>query len=125
MKRRVYEYIKGKKVQVEEHMLSATELASMYGLYTLNNNPNGLLVSQILSDYVRDTNLNVAEYYYPHNRGVMRVYPEIVYSKPLLDFCFDLKDGDEKIYVAKYEKKKINFIFKKTTKVVQYKRKEI
>ena len=120
MQRRVYEYIKGKKVQMEEHMLSATELASMYGLYTLKHNPNGLLVSQILADYVQDTNLNVAEYYYPHNKGVMRVYPEIVYTKPLFDFCFDLEDGDVKIYVAKYEKKKINFVFKKPVKIVQY-----
>lgn len=126
MRQVMYEYIKGKKVQMEEHMLSATELASMFGLYTLNHNPNGLLVSQILSDYVQETNLNIAEYYYPHSRGAMRVYPEIVYRKALSDFVFDFEDGDKKVYVSKYEKKKINFVFKTPIKVIPYgKRKEI
>lgn len=113
----MYEYIKGQKVQMEEHMLSATELASMYGLMTLKHKPNAWLVTQILSDYVRDTNLNVAEYYYPHKRGVMRVYPEIVYKKPLDDFVFDLEPFKNKIYVAKYEKKKIHFQYAKFEKL--------
>ena len=59
-----YKYIKGHEVVMDEHMLSATELAKIYGLYTLNNNPNGLLVTRILADYVSSNNLNVSEYYY-------------------------------------------------------------
>ena len=54
----VYEYIKGQTVTLTEHMLSATELAKRYGLYTLNNHPNGMLVSNILADYVKENNLN-------------------------------------------------------------------
>ena len=54
-----YKYIKGHEVVMDEHMLSATELAKIYGLYTLNNNPNGLLVTRILADYVSSNNLNV------------------------------------------------------------------
>lgn len=96
---------------MEEHMLSATELAKMYGLYTLNNNPNGLLVYHILATYVKDSNLNISEYYYPHGRGVMRVYPSIVYTKPLMDFVFDLEENKEYIYVANTPqgKSKINY----------------
>lgn len=106
-----YRYIKGHEVFMEEHMLSATELAKLFGLYTLNNNPNGLLVSHILADYVRDSNLNVSEYYYPHGHGVMRVYPSIVYQKVLNDFVFDLEEGKEYTYVIHGEngKSKLNY----------------
>lgn len=107
----MYEYIKGHKVLMEEHMLSATELAKMFGLYTLNNNPNGLLVSCILADYVKDNNLNISEYYYPHGHGVMRVYPSIVYQKALSDFVFDLVEDTEYNYIVqdKNSKSRINY----------------
>ena len=86
-----YKYIKGHEIVMDEHMLSATELAKIYGLYTLNNNPNGLLVTRILADYVSSNNLNVSEYYYPHRQGVMRVYPSFIYEKALTDFVFRLE----------------------------------
>lgn len=109
-------------------MLSATELASIYGLYTVSGNPNGLLVSQILSDFVHDTNLNVSEYYYVHGHGVMRVYPKLVYEEALGNFVFDLRQGEQAIYVVKSEKKKINFVYNEPqigNKIIQYgKRKE-
>ena len=112
----MYEYIKGQKVQMEEHMLSATELASMYGLETLKHKPNAILVGLILSDYVKDTNLNIAEYYYPHKKGVMRVYPEILYKKVLEKFVFDLEPFKQKVYVSKYERRKVKFIYAKFEK---------
>lgn len=93
-------------------MLSATELAKLFGLYTLNNNPNGLLVSHILADYVKDSNLNVSEYYYPHGRGVMRVYPSMVYQKVLNDFVFDLEEGKEYTYVINTERGKSRLNYK-------------
>ncbi len=93
-------------------MLSATELAKLFGLYTLNNNPNGFLVSHILADYVRDSNLNVSEYYYPHGHGVMRVYPSIVYQKALNDFVFDLEEGKEYTYVISTERGKSKLHYK-------------
>lgn len=110
----MYKYIQGKEVLLKEHMLSATELAKVYGLYTLNNNPNGFLVSRILADYISDKNLNIAEYYYPHSRGVMRVYPAIVYDAALSNFVFDLQDGNEYTYIIKEEGKKsrINYKYK-------------
>lgn len=92
----MYKYIKGHEVFMEEHMLSATELAKLFGLYSTNDKPHGLLVKHILADYVKDNNLNISEYYYAHGHGVMRVYPSMVYQKALLDFVFDLKE--EAIY---------------------------
>ena len=110
-----YKYIKGHEVVMDEHMLSATELAKIYGLYTLNNNPNGLLVTRILADYVSSNNLNVSEYYYPHKQGVMRVYPSFIYEKALTDFVFRLEDDKEYVYIVdnRNEKRKINYKFKK------------
>ena len=110
-----YTYIKGHKVVMDEHMLSATELAKIYGLYTLNNNPNGLLVTRILADYVSSNNLNVSEYYYPHKQGVMRVYPSFIYEKALTDFVFRLEEDKEYVYIVdnRNEKRKINYKFKK------------
>ena len=110
-----YKYIKGHEVIMDEHMLSATELAKIYGLYTLNNNPNGLLVTRILADYVSSNNLNVSEYYYPHGHGVMRVYPSFIYEKALTDFVFRLEEDKEYVYIVnnRNEKRKINYKFKK------------
>lgn len=108
----VYEYIKGQTVTLTEHMLSATEIAKRYGLYTLNNNPNGMLVTNILADYVKDNNLNVAEYYYPHSKGCMRVYSAQIYDKALTDFVFLLESGVEYTYQSKERKSKIKYKYK-------------
>jgi hypothetical protein len=111
----MYKYIKGKEVLVDEHMLSATELAKQFGLLTVNNNPNGLLVCQILSDYVKDSNLNISDYFYPHGHGVMRVYPFMVYDKALREFVFDLEENKEYTYIVRDNVKgrsKINYKYK-------------
>lgn len=97
-------------------MLSATELAKLYGLLTMNNHPNGLLVCQVLSDYVKDSNLNVSDYYYPHGHGVMRVYPFMVYDKALREFVFDLEDDKEYAYIVRDNTKgrsRINYKYKR------------
>lgn len=97
---------------MNEHMLSATELARTYGLYTLNNNPNGLLVCHILADYVKNHNLNISEFDYPHGHGVMRVYPYALYEAVLTDFIFDLEEDKNYIYKDKASKSKINYKYK-------------
>ena len=110
----MYKYIKGREVLVDEHMLSATELAKIYGLYTSNGNPNGILVRQVLLDYVKDTKLNISEYYYPHGHGVMRVYPQILYDRALSEFVFNLEEG--KLFFKRLDEKEIeniSFAFEK------------
>ena len=84
----MYEYIKGSKVQLEEHMLSATEIASTIGVVTENNRPHGLLVSAIIRDYIYKNNLQTSEYYYVYDKGCMRVYPKEIWKKATSAFVF-------------------------------------
>ena len=121
----VYEYIKGQTVTLTEHMLSATELAKRYGLYTLNNHPNGMLVTNILADYVKENNLNVSEYYYPHSRGCRRVQPAQIYPNALSDCIFPLEPNVEYTYQSKARKSKINYKYKQTgEKVISMERRQ-
>lgn len=94
----MFKYIEGKMVEKSEHMLSANELAEKYGLWTLNGNPNGLLVRSILNDKVLALGMSVPEYYYPHSCGVMRVYPHILYQFTLQEFILTLPLGYEGVY---------------------------
>ena len=111
----MYEYIKGKKIECEEHMLSASEIASMYGIQTENKQPHSLMIAAILRDYVRKTNLNIAEYYYSHNRGCMRVYPELLWKPAMSEFIYyndlDVDNNQQtKVYKIDSEKKKFVYI---------------
>jgi len=117
----MYEYIKGKKIQLDEHMLSSSELATMYGLQTENGQPHSLMVSAILREYARKTNLNIAEYYYAHNRGCMRVYPELLWKPAMSEFAYhndiDIDNGKQtRIYKIDYEKKKFAYVVNKNIK---------
>lgn len=115
-----YKYIKGCEVLSDEHMLSATEIAKLYGLLTVNGKPNGLLACHILSDYVYKTNLNIAEYYYPHSHGVMRVYPSALYDKALTEFIFPLEENQVYTYTTRDQgkgRRKINYRYKQVQKV--------
>lgn len=96
----------------QEHMLSATELAKAYGLLTVNNNPNGLLVCRILSDWVKD--IDFPEYYYPHGHGVMRVYPFFIYDKALKSFISNLEEEKKYTYSDEINQRKIHFKYKQS-----------
>lgn len=116
----MYEYIKGYKVGLEEHMLSASEIATMYGIYTENGQPHSLMISVMLREYVTSNNLNIAEYYYPHSKGCMRVYPEVVWKPALVEFYYrnnlEFDNSLEKrVYDIKSEKKKFQYIHKSIT----------
>ena len=112
-----YKYIRGLEIISDEHMLSATELARMYGLQTVNGKPNAMLVSHLINDYVCKNNINVFDHYYAHSHGVMKVYPYSLYAKPLGDFVNIMQTlgGDqEREYTSKYpEKRTIKFKYKK------------
>lgn len=111
----MYEYIKGKKIDCEEHMLSASEIATMYGIQTENKQPHSLMIAAILREYVSKSNLNIAEYYYPHSRGCMRVYPEILWKPAMSEFMYynDLdvdNNKNSRIYKVDSEKKKFVYV---------------
>lgn len=118
MTTQMYKYIKGKEVFVEEHMLSASEIAEKYGIYTTNKNkrPHGMLVAAILKQFINSVNLNISEYYYPHSKGVMKVYPEIVWKDAMRSFIsdndIDIKSSDEILtHTVIDEKNKRRFSF--------------
>lgn len=111
----MYEYIKGKKIECEEHMLSAFEIAVMFGIQTENKQPHSLMIAAILREYVNKTNLNVAEYYYPHSKGCMRVYPELLWKPAMSEFIYyndlDVDNNQQpKIYKVDSEKKKFVYV---------------
>lgn len=114
----MYEYIKGKKIQTEEHMLSASEIAVMYGIQTENKQPHSLMIAAILREYVNKTNLNIAEYYYPHSKGCMRVYPKLLWKPAMSDFMYynnlDIdNDKQSRVYKIDSEKKKFIYVHNK------------
>ena len=117
----MYEYIKGNKIQSNEHMLSASEIATMYGIQTEKGKPHSLMITAILKEYVNKTNLNVAEYYYPHGKGCMRVYPELLWKPAMSNFMYYNDTDIKEINVYKIDSDKRKFVYiinKKQQKVI-------
>lgn len=76
-----------KETQSEEHMLYATEIAELAGIYSLKNKPATALVSEILQDHIKSLD-NYEQYYYlsgPYNRK-NKVYPKSIYVQAIIDF---------------------------------------
>lgn len=71
-----YKYIQGEAVELDEHMLSATEIANLYGIYSQRGTPNGVMIGDYLQQHM-EGNL---QYFYPYSHGVMKVYPMEFYS---------------------------------------------
>ena len=116
-----YKYIGGHEILCDEHMLSATELAKRYGIVTVNDKPNGLLVCHLLNDYIYDSKIFMYEYYYPHAHGIMRVYPFALYDKVLNNFILKLNENTEYEYITKDTRKgikKIKYKYKSTNKII-------
>ena len=124
----MYEYIKGKKIQCQEHMLSATEIANIYGIYKVpdkigeNLKPNPIVVGAILREYDTVKNLNISEFYYPHSHGCMRVYPEIVWKPAMDEFIYKnelYKNPTDKQYLRiDKESKTYSYYYKKPTTLI-------
>lgn len=73
------------KVESYEHMLSCTELAVAYGIFTTKEEPkpHSRLVAALLNAYYVD-HPEEQKMYYPTKYGVMQVWPQDIY-KPLLE----------------------------------------
>ena len=85
----MYEYIKGIKIQTEEHMLTATEIAATIGVCTENDKPNALLVSSLIKEYIHNNNLQIFDYYYVYSKGCAQVYPIELWSEALSRFVYN------------------------------------
>lgn len=114
----MYEYIKGKKVELDEHMLSASEIATLYSIVTVESKqPHSLMVSAVIREHIRANNMNISEYYYPHSRGCMRVYPVMLW-KPIMDkFIYDndldINKEQQMVYKVDAENKKFIYMCRK------------
>ena len=126
----MYEYIKGKKIQCSEHMLSATEIASIYGIYKVPTKdgeklkPNPLVVGTILKEYDITKNLNLSEFYYPYGRGCMRVYPEILWRTAMNEFVYKnelYKHSMEKLcFRVDRDLKTYNYYYKEPSLIIDF-----
>lgn len=126
----MYEYIKGKKIQCPEHMLSATEIANIYGIYRVPDRsgeklkPNPLVVGAILREYDIVKNLNISEFYYPHGRGCMRVYPEMLWKPAMDEFIYKnelYKHPTEKQYFrVDRESKTYSYYYKEPSLIIDF-----
>lgn len=110
----MYKYLKGKEFTSEEHMLSCTEIASMYCLkHCSSKKPHSSLVSRVIKDYINSRNIKVDEIWYLGGRHAMRVYPEEIWKPALNNFVYDMhlnKNGEYE-YDIPEEKSKITFFF--------------
>lgn len=123
----MYEYIKGKKFQCQEHMLSATEIASFYGIYNKVGEklkPNPLVVGAILREYNDVKNLNISEFYYPHGHGCMRVYPEMLWKPAMDEFIYKNElyknPTDKQYFKVEKELKTYSYYYQKPNLIIDF-----
>ena len=87
---RFYEYYIG--VKSSEHLLSATEIAQLYGVATENNEPH----SKLISAYLDDDREN--KIFYRTAKGyMMRVYGENEYAPLMYNFINNSRIIEAKI----------------------------
>lgn len=106
-----------KKIEKDEHMLYASEIAEAYGILTVNNKCATRLVSNLLDDYIKKNNLKSEQLYYITTRGfIVKVYPRDLYREVMYKFADALfeKYGSS---LSEYEKLQYkindtNFTFK-------------
>ncbi|MDV3428308.1 MAG: hypothetical protein LIR50_15025 [Bacillota bacterium] len=108
----MYEYYR--KVNKEEHMLFAKEIAIKYGIYTVNNLPHSRLISHILME-IRLHTADCEQLYYSTRNGLAKVYPAYIYKqvkKYLNEYSY--KENDRMVYMNGYGKNdKSYYIIKK------------
>ena len=66
--------------QNEEHMLFASEIAKLFGIYSSNNNCHFVFISKYIDDYI---NKNIKDYkqlyYMTSKKTFIKVYPKYIY----------------------------------------------
>jgi hypothetical protein len=101
-----YEYYV--KIASEEHMLYASEIANLYGIKTLANDPHTKLVTAILEAYAREQDIDLSEIYY-YARYPNRVYPVSFYYPAIQWFREQVSNSTRRDYYVFYNGKGFNF----------------
>ena len=99
------------KVESYEHMLSCTELAVAYGLFTTKADPkpHSRLVAAMLNAYYEE-HPEEEKMYYSTKHGMMQVWPAEIYKPILESVIVKHTPNTEQVYVTskgKYHKYQI------------------
>lgn len=81
-------YVYYMRIEHEEHMLYANEIAKMYGMFK-NNNPNhpdSAKVVNIMKKYAKSHDIEIKDIYYHTKYGLKKVYPEILYRTAIEEY---------------------------------------
>lgn len=105
------------KVEKQEHLLYASEIAYSYGLKTINDKPATSLVSSLLDNYIKEKKLEDKQLYYKTHKGFMtKVYPMSIYSEVMFNLAKTLiktyQNFDEEGKVFKINVNNKNYSFK-------------
>lgn len=77
-----------KKVKVKEHLLYASEIAKLYGIYSYTSNkPASNFVSILLAEHIENTNFQDEQLYYHTASGYMvKAYSKDTYQSAMNRF---------------------------------------
>lgn len=76
-----------RKVTSGEHMLYASEIAELYGVYSTGERPHSTLVRAIIGDYNKNNCLFREGLYYINKFGKCNeVWPQLAYNEAMINF---------------------------------------
>ena len=73
------------KHECSEHLLMASEIATIYGLKTMRGNPHNQLVTKILEHAKTEAEKNQPQLYFV-GRNTVAVYSQALYKRAMEDF---------------------------------------
>ena len=85
----------------DEHMLFASELAEVYGIYSLSDKPHYALVKTAITDYIDNNNIKHMPIFYETKKGLREVFPREYYEPALKS----LLTNSEGVYISNKNKK--------------------
>lgn len=81
-----------KEVHSTEHMLYSKEIASMYNLIDAKGTPRFRVVTNAISKYIKENNINHEPIYYETKYGLCQVFPRKLYE-PAMELYFKNNGG--------------------------------
>lgn len=86
----IYKYYK--ELYSEEHMLYSKEIASIYNLIDEKGNPRYRVVTNAISKYLKDNDIDYEPFYYETKYGLCQVFPKRLYEPAMANY-FENKGG--------------------------------
>lgn len=74
-------------IQLEDHLLYSSEIASKYRIKSdKNGTPHAQLISMVINDYLAQYEVNAGDIYYQTSHGLAKVYPKEIYEPAMGQF---------------------------------------